>query len=131
MVTKLMIMADGSYALIRPSLPILFLSTKWRFAAVVEAMRFGLVENWETIKYFDNQQKEAGMKIKTILSQNRRDFHAIYECEHCGATKEGSGYDDDYFHRNVIPEMKCEKCGKVADKNYRQLTTKYAAHEVV
>lgn len=24
------------------------------------------------------------MKIKKILSQNRRDFRAIYECEHCG-----------------------------------------------
>jgi hypothetical protein len=56
MVTKLMVMADGSYALIRPNLPILFLSTKWRFAAVVEAMRFGLVENWETIKYFDDSK---------------------------------------------------------------------------
>lgn len=24
------------------------------------------------------------MKIKEFLSQNRRDFRAIFECEHCG-----------------------------------------------
>ena len=71
------------------------------------------------------------MKIKKIVSQNRRDFSAVYECEHCGATENGYGYDDVYFHRNVIPAMKCKACGKTADANYRPLTTKYEAHEVV
>lgn len=52
------------------------------------------------------------MKIKEITWQNRRDFKAIYECEFCGATKEGCGYDDSNFHNNVIPNMKCPKCGK-------------------
>lgn len=66
------------------------------------------------------------MKIKKILSQNRRDFTAIYECEHCGNEKKSSGYDDLYFHGTVIPEMKCDKCGKKADKDYRPLATKYA-----
>lgn len=65
------------------------------------------------------------MKIKKILSQNRRDFQAIYECEHCGNEKNGYGYDDSNFHRNVIPTMKCDVCGKIADENYRPLTTKY------
>jgi transcription elongation factor Elf1 len=65
------------------------------------------------------------MRIKEILSQSRRDFRAIYECEHCGSTKEASGYDDAYFHKNVIPEMACEKCGKKAHENYRPLATKY------
>ena len=65
------------------------------------------------------------MKIKTIKSQYRRDFTAIYECEHCGYTEEGSGYDDTYFHHNVIPKKICPKCGKIADENYRPLTTKY------
>ncbi|HNG13998.1 MAG TPA: hypothetical protein PL173_13010 [Saprospiraceae bacterium] len=65
------------------------------------------------------------MKIKTILSQHRRDFTAIYECEHCGNTNQGSGYDDSYFHKKVIPEMTCDKCGKKADANYRPLATKY------
>ena len=71
------------------------------------------------------------MKIKKIISQHRRDFHAIYECEHCDYTVEAYGYDDDNFHRNVIPAMKCKKCGKIADENYRPLTTKYAPYEVV
>ena len=65
------------------------------------------------------------MKIKEIVSQNRRDFEAIYECEHCGDTYKRGGYDDAYFHNNVIPKMKCMKCGKTADENYRPLTTKY------
>lgn len=71
------------------------------------------------------------MRIKEITSQNRRDFRAEYECEYCGATREGYGYDDDNFHQNVIPEMKCEKCGKTSAKNYRPLTTKYRADEIV
>ena len=67
------------------------------------------------------------MKIQKIVSQTRRDFTAIYECEHCGDSREGSGYDDSYFHNVVIPkEMKCKKCGKSSDENYRPLATKYA-----
>ena len=65
------------------------------------------------------------MKIKTITSQHRRDFDAIYECEHCGHTQEGCGYDDSYFHQQVIPVMPCKKCGKIAGDDYRPLTTKY------
>ena len=71
------------------------------------------------------------MKIKTIKSQSRRDFTAIYECEHCGATHEGYGYDDDNFHENVIPKMTCNKCGKKADDDYRPLKTKYHSWEVI
>jgi hypothetical protein len=65
------------------------------------------------------------MKIKEFKSQHRRDFRAIYECEHCGATKEGYGYDDANFHDNVIPRMKCDSCGKSAPDSYRPLATKY------
>ena len=65
------------------------------------------------------------MKIKTILNQHRRDFTAIYECEHCGDENEGYGYDDANYHNNVIPATKCSKCGKKADENYRPLATKY------
>lgn len=71
------------------------------------------------------------MRIKQIISQHRRDFTAIYECEHCGETHEGTGYDDDNFHRNVIPLMECKDCGRAAPDNYRPLATKYGAHEVV
>lgn len=71
------------------------------------------------------------MKIKTITSQIRRDFKAVYECEHCGATREGDGYDDAFFHTNVIPRMECEKCGKKASKDYRPLAPKYGANETI
>jgi ribosomal protein L37AE/L43A len=54
------------------------------------------------------------MKIQKILSQHRRDFTAIYECDHCGATEEGRGYDDAYFHNEVVPKWKCKECGEVA-----------------
>lgn len=71
------------------------------------------------------------MKIKTIKSQNRRDFTAIYECEHCGHTHEGYGYDDRNFHENAIPAMVCPACGKKAGPDYRPLTTKYPAGQLV
>lgn len=65
------------------------------------------------------------MKIKKIISQHRRDFVAIYECEYCGFTYEGYGYDDSYFHNNVIPQKECPQCKKTAGLDYRPLTTKY------
>ena len=72
------------------------------------------------------------MKIQKIISQHRRDFWATYKCEHCGfETEKKSGYDDDYFHHEVIPKMKCEKCGKTSPKDYRPLTTKYKPWETV
>ena len=71
------------------------------------------------------------MKIKTITSQSRRDFRAIYVCEHCEHEKEGYGYDDSNFHENVIPKMECPKCGKTASDDYRPLTTKYPDHVTV
>lgn len=66
------------------------------------------------------------MKIKRIIEQHRRDFYAIYECEHCGyETPKQPGYDDENFYRNVIPAMVCPKCGKKAGEDYRPLATKY------
>ena len=68
------------------------------------------------------------MRIKKILSQHRRDFRAVYECEHCGHEAEGGGYDDTRFHQSVIPKMMCSKCDKSAGDDYRPLTTKYPDH---
>ena len=66
------------------------------------------------------------MKIKEITHQSRRDYTAIMECEHCGNTQiDNGGYDDSYYHKNVIPKMKCVMCGKIAPDSYRPLTTKY------
>jgi len=71
------------------------------------------------------------MKIKSIVNQSRRDFSAIYVCEHCGAEEKGYGYDDDNFHQNVIPAMKCKACEKTSPEDYHPRKTKYAAHEIV
>lgn len=65
------------------------------------------------------------MRIKQILNQHRRDFTAIYECEHCNYEVNKGGYDDSYFHHNVIPNMTCDKCGEKSPDDYRPLTTKY------
>ena len=71
------------------------------------------------------------MKIKTITEQRRRDFQAIYVCEHCGVEKVGLGYDDANFHQNVIPAMKCTSCNKTSGDDYRALTTKYPEGQTV
>jgi len=71
------------------------------------------------------------MKIKTIISQCRRDFTAEYECDWCGYTYKGRGYDDANFHQIVIPQMKCPECMKAAGNNYRALTTKYPDNMIV
>ena len=71
------------------------------------------------------------MKIQKIIEQHRRDFQAIYECEHCGHIEKGSGYDDANFHQNVIPNMACCSCGKKAGDDYSPLATKYPAGMVI
>ena len=75
------------------------------------------------------------MKIKEMLSQSRRDFTAIYECEGCGEEVKRGGYDDRYFHDSVIPNMKCKGCGEsrksLGLKEQNPTPTKYAAHEVI
>ena len=65
------------------------------------------------------------MRIKKITSQNRRDFNAVYVCEHCGHEQTGYGYDDAYFHATVIPDMKCSECGKKSPGEYSAKSTKY------
>ena len=71
------------------------------------------------------------------MDQIRRDFQGKYECQNCRhimIDKSLSSYDDDYFHNQVIPNKKCEKCGKSTNdlglKNER-MATKYAPHEVI
>lgn len=65
------------------------------------------------------------MKVEKFIYQYRRDFRAIYICEHCGEKVTGYGYDDENFHRNVIPKMVCKKCGKRSPEDYRPLSPKY------
>lgn len=56
------------------------------------------------------------MKIKRIISQYRRDFQAVYRCQHCNSEEELGGYDDANFHENVIPSMVCRKCGMAGNE---------------
>jgi ribosomal protein L37AE/L43A len=65
------------------------------------------------------------MQIKKIIDQHRRDFTAVYVCEHCGAEETGPGYDDANFHKNVVPEKVCKVCGLKAGSGYRPLATRY------
>lgn len=69
------------------------------------------------------------MKIKKITWQLRRDFTAIFECEHCGFEEKLEGYDDSLLH--VVPSMKCDKCGKTAGDDYRPLAAKYDEGQVI
>lgn len=71
------------------------------------------------------------MKIIEITSQHRRDFWAIYACEHCGHEEKGSGYDDEHFHKNVIPAMKCTKCGETAPEDYTPLIPIYSPDQII
>lgn len=72
------------------------------------------------------------MRIKEILSQHRRDFRAIFECDHCGhETKEMGGYDDANYHDNVVPEFRCPECGKKAGEDYEPRTPKYPEGQTI
>ena len=65
------------------------------------------------------------MRIKEKINQHRRDFTAIFECEHCGSEVEAQGYDDANYHYNVIPNMKCINCSKTAGDDYKPMETVY------
>ena len=66
-----------------------------------------------------------------MISQSRRDFKAVFECESCEAEETISGYDDTHFHQKVIPDMKCKNCEEKAPAQYRALAPKYAEHQQV
>lgn len=74
------------------------------------------------------------MKIKAIKSQNRHDLYGTLECEGCGHEQKFVGYDDDNYHRNVVPTIKCGTCEKSAAElgvETRPLGTKYPAQQTV
>lgn len=71
------------------------------------------------------------MKIDKILSQNRRDMVVEMICENCGEIEKRNAYDDDHFHKNVIPSLVCKKCNKKSPEDYRPLSTKYNEFQIV
>lgn len=53
------------------------------------------------------------MKVTKRYNQYRRDLDIDIECQNCGHKEIGIGaYDDLNFWENVVPNFKCEKCGK-------------------
>lgn len=74
------------------------------------------------------------MKITSIRSQARRDIYGSMTCEGCGHEQKFVGYDDDNYHRNVVPTITCKSCGKSANDlgvETRPLGTKYPAHQTI
>lgn len=74
------------------------------------------------------------MKIKTITNQSRRDLYGIMVCEGCGHEQKFVGYDDNNYHRNVVPRIECKSCGKSAEQmgvDVRPLTPRYLPDQVV
>jgi len=74
------------------------------------------------------------MQLIKKINQTRRDFTGVYECQNCKNIEKKEGYDDNYFHDEVIPDMKCSKCGQSTNslklKNER-IATKYRDYEIV
>lgn len=64
-----------------------------------------------------------------MLTQHRRDFTAEITCESCDHTEIlGAGYDDSYYHNEVLPNIECSKCGEStisANKPVEPQQTKY------
>lgn len=72
------------------------------------------------------------MKIKEILSQHRRDFKATLVCEHCSHEQTlFDGYDDNFYHTKVIPNLKCDSCGEKSPDDYAPMSPKYSEWEIV
>jgi len=52
------------------------------------------------------------MRVTKRYNQHRRDLSIDMECENCGATSSTRGYDDTNYWVNVVPNSKCDECGK-------------------
>lgn len=52
------------------------------------------------------------MFVKLVTDRNRNDFWYTGECEHCGHERKNmSGYNDAYYHEQVVPSLRCASCG--------------------
>lgn len=71
------------------------------------------------------------MRLKFKIGQRRRGFRAVYQCEHCDTTVQGSGYDDESFLRDVLPSIVCPVCKKTADPATPKTAPDVPAHVVL
>ena len=85
----------------------------------------GILERRLKNEVYIKYEKDSIMKIKKIVSQNRRDYVAIMVCEHCGHEQMDNGYDDENYHVNVIPQIECLSCKKKAGPDYVPRKPKY------
>lgn len=71
------------------------------------------------------------MEITKTYNWISRDFWFDCKCEHCGTEEKNiSGYGDSYYYNEVIPAMKCNKCGessnsKISDEMKSIIIPKY------
>lgn len=80
-------------------------------------------------------QKGRNMKVIKRYNQHRRDLWIDMVCENCGeqATYKGA-YDDSNFWVNVVPNFKCNHCGKSSKDmglEPEDISTKYESWEDV
>ena len=77
------------------------------------------------------------MKVINRYNQHRRDLHIDMKCENCGSEKTyTSAYDDSNFWVNVVPNFKCDKCGKSSidldsDLSEDNISTKYSSDTII
>jgi hypothetical protein len=75
------------------------------------------------------------MKVIKRYNQYRRDLSIDMECEGCEATDSyHSAYDDRYFWDSVVPNFKCNSCGKTTRQlgaEVEQMPTRYAEGQQV
>lgn len=74
------------------------------------------------------------MKLINSYDWNRRDFWYDAKCESCGTVmKKISGYDDDNYYNNVIPDIPCPRCGATSNSLGKKVYVKpkYDANLVI
>ncbi len=69
------------------------------------------------------------MELIKKTNQYRRDFDGILKCQFCGHEEVlNGGYDDNYYHTEVIPSFVCTQCNKstISEKDaIQEVTLKY------
>ena len=57
------------------------------------------------------------MRVEKITFQLRNDFSATIKCEGCEKTQKlERGYSDAHYYSYVLPEIKCNSCGKSSNE---------------
>ncbi len=58
------------------------------------------------------------MRIAKVIARHNKQMNLRFECEYCGYVFIGTGYDCEYFHESVVPELACDSCGKTAGSGF-------------